>query len=221
MKRYLFFIIAFFAFLSTSWAQESWAQEDERSNQAFRFIYLVHDPSTPVESLIELLYDVETRTLENGQKCMICLSNGISTKKGEEYLVATILEGSDYEAAFDKIREELRNEYAHDTDIDRDVEYILGVFSKENDFLDENGELTYESMTFDFYLSAQFCDNGYASELITPLYLAFDVPNMPNHFNFNVWVGGSNIENYDYSPERIFGDKNYNGINEYVMIMEY
>ena len=76
-------------------------------------------------------------------------------------------------------------------------------------------------MTFDFYLSSQFCNNGYAEKLITPLYLAFDVPNMPNHFNFNVYVGAAHIKDYDYSPERILGDKNYNGINEELMIMDF
>ncbi len=218
MKKYLFSILALFAFISTSWAQEV----EDKSEQAFRFIYLVHDTSTPVESLIDVLYDVEARTIENGQKCMICLSNGISTKKGEEYLVAIILENSDYEPAFDKIREELRNEYAHDIDINRDVEYIVNLFSKENEFLDENGELLYESMTFDFYLSTQFCDNGYAGQFIAPLYLAFDVPNMPGHFNFNVWVGGKNIGVNDYSdPRVILGDKNYNEINDNIIIMEY
>lgn len=218
MKKFLFLIFAFFSFISTSWAQEV----EDKSEQAFRFIYLVHDTSTPVESLIDVLYDVETRTLENGQKCMICLSNGISTKKDEEYLVAIILEGSDYEPAFDKIREELRNEYAHDIDINRDVEYIVNLFSKENEFLDENGELLYKSMTFDFYLSTKFCDNGYAGQFIAPLYLAFDVPNMPGHFNFNVWVGGKNIGVNDYSdPKKILGDKNYNEINDNIIIMEY
>lgn len=219
MKRSLLFVITLLLTLSTTKAQE----QEERSDQAFRFIYIVHDTSTPVERLIELLYDAENRTLGNNQKCMVCLSNGISTREGEEYLVATILEGSDYEPAFDKIREELRNENAHDFDISRDVDYIINVFNNEHDFLNENGELYYESMTFDFYLPSQFCDNGHAGKLITPLYLAFDVPNMPNHFYFNVWIGADSIKDYDYSPERIFGEKNYNNINEdmNINIMSY
>ena len=110
MKRCIFLITVLFAFLSVSMAQEG----DERSNQAFNFIYIVHDISTPVEELIKVLYDIESRTLEHDQRCMVCLSNGIGTKPGEEYLVATILEGSDYEPAFEKIIQELRNELAHD-----------------------------------------------------------------------------------------------------------
>lgn len=215
MKRITFFLIAFFALLSLSIAQEN----DDRENQAFRFIYIVHDPSTPVDKLIEILYDVETRTIENGQKCMICLSNGIGTKNTEEYLLATILEGSDYLPAFEKLREELRKKRAHDIDISRDIDYIIDIFNREHDFLDESGELYYESMTFDFYLSSQFCDNGYAADFIVPLYLAFDVPNMPNQFNFNVWVGADDIEKYD--AKRIFGEKNYNNINEYILVMGY
>lgn len=217
MKRFLFLTIALFALSFTSFAQED---EDNR-NQPFRFIYIVHDGTTPVERLIEKLYEVETITLENNQKCMICMSNGRSAKPGEEYLHVVIQEGNDYKQYFEKLRDELRNEISHDFDISRDVEYIVNIFNREHDFLDENGELFYKSMTFDFYLTSQFCDNGYASKLITPLYLAFDVPNMPKHFNFNVWVGAAHREGYDYSPERILGNKNYNDINENLMIMDF
>lgn len=217
MKRCIFLITVLFAFLSVSMAQEG----DERSNQAFNFIYIVHDISTPVEELIKVLYDIESRTLEHDQRCMVCLSNGIGTKPGEEYLVATILEGSDYEPAFEKIIQELRNELAHDINIERDVNYIVNLFDKGSDFLDENGELTYESVTFDFYLSSQFCDDSWASKFIVPLYIAFDVPNMPNQFHFNVWVGAKHIKGYDISPERIFGEKNYNNINKELTITKY
>lgn len=217
MKRFLFLTIALFALSFTSFAQDD---EDNR-NQPFRFIYIVHDGTTPVERLIEKLYEVETITLENNQKCMICMSNGRSAKPGEEYLHVVIQEGNDYKQYFEKLRAELRNKPSHDFDISRDVEYIVNIFNREHDFLDEYGELFYKSMTFDFYLSPKFCDNGYASKLITPLYLAFDVPNMPNHFNFNVWVGAAHREGYDYSPERILGNKNYNDINENLMIMDF
>ena len=63
--------------------------------------------------------------------------------------------------------------------------------------------------------------NGYAEKFIVPLYLAFDVPNLPNKFEFNVFVNAAGDDSYDFSGERIFGKKNYNSINENVLIMDY
>ena len=186
----------------------------EKKEQPFRFIYLVHDHTSPVSTLINTLRDVERRARQYNQKCLIYMANG------KNYYLAQINTENDNRDKFEQILGELNNKLSHDINIQADIVAILDLF-KEHQIVDENGELIYKSVAMEFYLTSHFCDNGYAKDFIVPLYLAFDVKNMPAKFNFEVFVNSAGNEDYDYSGERIFGNKNYNSINEKVMIMDY
>lgn len=216
MKRFLFLVIALSAFLSSSYAQE-----DKRSEQALQFIYIVHDHTTPLddnERLIGELDAIVSNTIEFGQVTVICLSNGILNEDGN-WLLAEISEDVDNLDVYNKIKYELKNMNSHEFSIARDVKFIVNLFNEKYEFLDENGELYYESVTFDFYLTSKLCDDEYADDFIVPLYLAFDVPNLQNkpNFDFNIMVGTR--DNSYTVAERIFGDKNYNGINEETIML--
>lgn len=217
MKRFLFLVIALSAFLSSSYAQE-----DKRSEQALQFIYIVHDHTTPLddnERLIGELDAIVSNTIEFGQVTVICLSNGILNEDGNNWLLAEISEDVDNLDVYNKIKYELKNMNSHEFSIADDVEFIVNLFNDKYEFLDENGDLYYESVTFDFYLTSKLCDDEYADDFIVPLYLAFDVPNLQNkpNFDFNIMVGTR--DNSYTVAERIFGDKNYNGINEETIML--
>lgn len=186
----------------------------DKKEQPFRFIYLVHDHTSPVSTLIKTLREVERNARQYNQRCLIYMANG------KNYYLAQINTEKDNRDDFDKILGELNNKLSHDINIQADIVSILDLFN-EHQIIDENGELIYKSVALEFYLTSHFCDNGYAKDFIVPLYLAFDVKNMPAKFTFDVFVNAAGNEDYDYSGERIFGSKNYNSINENVFIMDY
>ena len=191
------------------------AQSDvEKKDQPFRFLYIVHDHTSPVSTLIKKLRDVERRARQYNQKCIIYMANG------KNYYLAQINTENDNRDKFDEILGELNSKLSHDINIQADIVSILNLFN-EHQIVDENGELLYKSVAMEFYLTSHFCDNGYAKNFIVPLYLAFDVMNMPDKFTFDVYVNAAGNEDYDFSGERIFGSKNYNSINEEIVIMDY
>lgn len=203
-------MILLFSLSATAMAQAN----IEKKDQPFRFIYLVHDHTSPVSTLIKTLRDVERRARQYNQRCLIYMANG------KNYYLAQINTEKDNRDDFDKILGELNNKLSHDINIQADILSILDIFN-EYQIVDDSGELIYKAVVLDFFLTSHFCDNGYAEKFIVPLYLAFDVQNMPNKFEFNVYVNAAGKENYDFSGERIFGSKNYNSINENVLIMDY
>ena len=210
MKKCLFLIIMLLSLPMMTMAQNS----VDKKEQPFRFIYLVHDHTSPVSTLIKTLREVERNARQYNQRCLIYMANG------KNYYLAQINTEKDNRDDFDKILGELNNKLSHDINIQADIVSILDLFN-EHQIIDENGELIYKSVALEFYLTSHFCDNGYAKDFIVPLYLAFDVKNMPAKFTFDVFVNAAGNEDYDYSGERIFGSKNYNSINENVFIMDY
>ena len=210
MKKYLCLIIMLCSLSITTMAQN----DVTKGNQPFRFIYLVHDHTSPVSTLIKTLREVERHARQYNQICLIYMANG------NNYYLAQINTEKDNRDDFDKILEALNNKLSHDVNIQADIVSILDLFN-EYEVVTDAGDLVYKSVVLDFFLTSHFCDNGYAEKFIVPLYLAFDVPNLPNKFEFNVYVNTAGNDNYDFSGERIFGNKNYNSINENVLIMDY
>lgn len=208
MKRSLFIVLALFALISTAWAQEN----IDKSEQPFRFIYIIHDGDSPVKEIVAELNKAENDAIEFGQKTMVWLAD--DSNEDEPWLRSLIQreENDDYKSDLENIIIELQNENANSYKIESDIENIINFFNGEHSFLDENGNLIYESMTFDFYLTSEFFDKGYAAKLIQPLYIAFDIPRLKG-VSFNVRVGGLNENKYLDNPS-VFGEKNYNKINE-------
>ena len=187
----------------------------QKKEQPFRFLYLVHDPTSPVSTLIESLRKIERRARQYNQVCLIYLSNG---RKVDEvpFFLAQINTEEDNRNEFDKILGELNNKLSHEINIQADISHILKIFD-EHKIIDDNGDLLYKSVAMEFYLTSHFCENGYVDDFIVPLYVAFDVHNLPDKFKFYVMVNGVDRED----PEYYFGNKNYNSINENVEIMKY
>lgn len=206
MKRYLYLIILLFTLTMPTLAQVG----VEKNNQSFRFVYLVHDPKTPKSTLIKELRDAERKARQSNQICFIHMGS----------FLAQINTENDNREYFDKLLEELNSKLSHDVNIQADITSILDILN-EYQIVDENGELLYRSVVLDFYLTSRFCENGYAERFIVPLYIALDVPNMPNKFEFNVFVHADSDDSYDFTGEKTFGENNYNSINENILIMDY
>ena len=96
---------------------------------------------------------------------------------------------------------------------------ILNLFDEYN-FLDENGNLRFNTVIMDFYVGASFWSLGNNEKIIAHLFTALNAASFPkDRFSFNVYKPRG--EKLVYVEGMPFGDNNIDGINSKLKIFEY
>ncbi len=187
----------------------------ETIDKNYRFIYVAHDVSTPVNRLSEELRTKYREAIQFNNVAIFYLSNGY-----DPIIVNVNTPHNDNREDFEKrLLGELQEYNSHDVEAELDVNKILETISN-NDFSTHKGKIDYASVDIDFYVGSLFWTLGNNESIISTLYTALDIPSYESdNFSFNVF---RNIEDdLVYTEGMPFGEMNVNNINKKVMIFDY
>lgn len=212
MRRTIFCII----FLLSSIALLNAQERKDFKEKDLTIVYVAHTTDVPLARLIEQLEERYRGGVQFENDVIFYLSNGSEPKIVK---VNTKDENkNDFEIY---ITEELWSKRSHDIDPYTDVTTLLQTID-ENDFADEEGNLKYLSVTFDFFVSESFWTMKYNESIIAKLYFALDIRSYKEKgldLMFNVYRP-SEIE-IVYEDNKPFGSKNLDNINTNILVLPY
>lgn len=203
IKLLFFALAAFFINYGTGYAQKD-----------LTFVYIAHDRTTPSACLSERLQELCNQGEEFGYPCIFYLANEDQPK------IVTLNLPGDNRGDFQKlIIEELNDKIEHPVNIGFDTDSIIDIFC-QNDFIDETGNLKYETVTWDFYIGEQFWSDRYHERFIAKLYWVMGFDRLKEQeFSWRIWGHNEFVEKlpkYTNSEEPLplyFGSKNLAKIN--------
>ncbi len=214
MRKYISYAIVLIIALFPSFI---YAQEKEDMN--LHFVYIDHEVTTPVNDLCKKLRGLQEDATEVDDGLIIYLSDGKTSLFSFTNLKDNFGKNRDTEQAFVEIIAALQDANSHDVNAHEDINNILELFDEYN-FIDENGEVTWANVTFDFYVGTSFWALGNNEKVIAHLYESMSLANLPkDKFNINIFKTKS--DHLVFQPGLPFGDNNLGGINERVRILEY
>jgi len=228
--------IAFFG--SSTYAQDSlevdvdtiMAETVSLENANFHFVYIDHEPTTPVGELCSRLTKLYNDALETGDRLIVYLSN-----EDQPFISFTNLKDPfpdmhrDSLGYFDNIIDELQGVNYHDVYSAMDLETIkdiIGIDGKIPLFeeVDYEGRMRFKSVTMDFYIGKRFWALHYNEAIIANLFVSLQIPTYMKKYpitqlSFNVFKPQADVLEH---PEGMpFGKHDLGRINETVNILEY
>lgn len=228
MKKYLFALWLVLAFFMCS----ERASAQSHKNMRLQFVYIDHELSTPVSTVIRRMkerYD-EVEEFSERESLVVYLSNG----RFSPIAFVNLKEYADYESlrelsptgtprdtrdAFDYLLEALNNTNSHSVDARTDVNNILEIIDGLEVFAND-GTLNFKSLTFDFYVGPTFWAQRNNEKVIARLYAVLQQgSNDPNIITFNVFKPKD--LKLDYPEGKPYGEHNLNNINSTFKILDY
>lgn len=195
------------------------AQSANYSSMNLHFVYIDHEPSTPVNKLCERLRMLRDDAVEIGDALIIYLADGQSPIVSLTGLKDKKGLGRDDNQTYTRIVAALQNANYHDVMARIDREKIIQLFD-EYDFVDESGNFLFNSVIMDFYVGPEFWSLKDNERVIAHLFTAFKAASYTKgKFSFNVFKAKE--QELDYPKGMPFGDNNIDGINEKLSIFDY
>ncbi len=194
-------------------------QAQDYSKVNLHFVYIDHEPSTPVNQLCQRIRTLRDDAIEVEDALIVYLSDGRQSLLSFTNLQDMAGRNRDKNEAFVDIIAALQDANSHDVIAQEDRKNILRLFDEYN-FVDENGKFLFSSVTMDFYVGPEFWTLGNHEKVISHLFVDFDAASFPkDKLAFNVFKAKGQTLNY---PEGMpFGDNNIDGINQKLSIFEY
>lgn len=195
------------------------AEAQDYSKMNLHFVYIDHEPSTPVNKLCERLRTLRDDAIEVEDALIIYLSDGRQSLMSFTNMKDIYDKNRDTNDAFVEIIAALQDANSHDVIASEDRRNILRLFDEYN-FINESGTFLFNSVTMDFYVGAVFWALGNNEKVISHLFVDFDAASLPqDKFVFNVFKPKG--ESLGYPEGKPFGDNNVDGINSKLSIFEY
>ncbi|MCF0126496.1 MAG: hypothetical protein HUJ68_12235 [Clostridia bacterium] len=191
----------------------------DKSSINLHFVYIAHEITTPVNELCARLTALQEDAIEINDALIIYLSDGKASIVTFTNLKDVSDKGRDKDIAFIEVISALQDANSHDVIASYDVENIINLFEEYN-FVNDEGGIIYNNVTFDFYVGKSFWTLGNNEKVISHLYHDFSMANLPkNQFVLNIYVPKS--DHLRYPQGMPFGDNNVENINNKVKILEY
>ncbi len=205
--KHLFISLFIIVSLLTCFSNIVSAQNDDKSRQTYRFVYVTSDAATTsVQALNERLKNTYNHALLDGP-AIFYLADGDSP-----HIVKINMEGENKEDFENKFLPLLNSTLNIDGIADRKrIEKMISEF----DFLNEDGIMSYKETIFEFYVGPTFWSNRFNELLIGNLYFDLNIKSFidkPSFF-FNVFCPTS-MDGIDNKAP--FGELNPDGINQKV-----
>lgn len=193
------------------------AQDYSKVN--LHFVYIDHEPSTPVNQLCQRIRTLRDDAIEVEDALIVYLSDGRQSLLSFTNLQDVYGRNRDKNEAFVDIIAALQDANSHDVIAQEDRNNILRLFGEYN-FIDENGRFLFNSVTMDFYVGSEYWTLGNHEKVISHLFVDFDAASFPkDKLAFNIFKPKGQSLKY---PEGMpFGDNNIDGINQKLSIFEY
>ena len=189
------------------------------SNVNLHFVYIDHEPSTPVNQLCQRIRTLRDDAIEVEDALIVYLSDGKQSLMSFTNLQDVNSGDRDKNEAFVDIVAALQDANSHDVIAQEDRRNILKLFEEYN-FIDEDGRFLFNSVTMDFYVGPEFWSLGNHEKVISHLYVDFDAASFPkDKLAFNVFKPKGQSLNYQEGMP--FGDNNIDGINQKLSVFEY
>lgn len=193
------------------------AQDYSKMN--VHFVYIDHEPSTPVNRLCERIRTLREDAIEVDDALIIYLANGPQPLLSFTNLKDLYGKNRDTNDAFVNIIAALQDANAHDVLAREDRKSILKLFEEYN-FVDNTGKFLFNTLTLDFYVGSEFWALGNNEKVISRLFSVLDASSFSKEkFVFNVFKPKG--EKLKYPEGLPFGDNNIDGINNKLGIFEY
>lgn len=195
------------------------AQDNDKSSVNLHFVYIDHEVTTPITELCERLRSLQEDATEINDALILYLSDGRASIVSFTNIKDVTGQGRDKELAFIEVISALQDANSHDVVASEDIKNIINLFEEYN-FVDEDGTILYNNVTFDFYVGASFWTLGNNEKVISHLYHDFSMSELPkSQFSLNIYVPKTDHVSY---PEGMpFGDNNVGDINNKVKLFEY
>lgn len=186
--------------------------------QSLEFYYIAHDRTTPVNDLCDRLEFIHETAMSFEDRATIFYMPAYKEVGFDEEgypvfepLVVKVNLPGDNRDDFKKIISELRVKMAHESYIDVDIKTITDLFNQEAyDFINEDGEPKFSSVTFCWYVTPEFWLFKYNETLIANLYFTLDMNpyHKSGYMTTEIWhAKGDGIEKY-VDRSKPFGSKN-------------
>ena len=189
------------------------------SNVNLHFVYIDHEPSTPVNQLCQRIRTLRDDAIEVEDALIVYLSDGKQSLLSFTNLQDVNGRDRDKSEAFVDIIAALQDANSHDVIAQEDRRNILKLFEEYN-FIDEDGRFLFSSVTMDFYVGPEYWSLGNHEKVISHLYVDFDAASFPkDKLAFNVFKPKGQSLNYQEGMP--FGDNNIDGINQKLSVFEY
>ena len=189
------------------------------SDVNLHFVYIDHEPSTPVNQLCQRIRTLRDDAIEVEDALIVYLSDGKQSLMSFTNLQDVNSGDRDKNEAFVDIVAALQDANSHDVIAQEDRRNILKLFEEYN-FIDEDGRFLFNSVTMDFYVGPEFWSLGNHEKVISHLYVDFDAASFPkDKLAFNVFKPKGQSLNYQEGMP--FGDNNIDGINQKLSVFEY
>ena len=195
------------------------AKAQDYSNVNLHFVYIDHEPSTPVNQLCQRIRTLRDDAIEVEDALIVYLSDGKQSLLSFTNLHDVNDRNRDKNEAFVDIIAALQDANSHDVIAQEDRRNILNLFEEYN-FIDEDGQFLFNSVTMDFYVGPEYWSLGNNEKVISHLYVDFNAASFPkDKLVFNVFKPKGQLLNYQEGMP--FGDNNIDGINQKLSVYEY
>ncbi len=181
-------------------------------------VYIDHETSTPVTRLIERLRRLRDDAIEIEDALIVYLADGSTPLVSLTNLPDATGRDRNKKEALYTIFDALQNVNSHNIIEREDRSHLLQLFDEFN-FVDDNENLRFKTVTVDFYIGPSFWALGY-EKIISHLYVALGVAKLPKErFAYNIFKP-KDIE-LGYPDEEPFCVGNLDGINQELHVFEY
>lgn len=214
-----------FILLCLVMTNQSYAQ---KIDQPLTFVYMCCDFSTNKSELTRIVSEMYDQAIDlydesRNVPYIFYLSDNLDPKV-IFINVDTMLNNEDeFE---EKILASLNSPVTHNVMPRSDIDSIVNIFNRI-DFIDEEGNLTYESFTMDFYVSESFWSHEYNISVISYLYWILGleklVPTGEIAFNVNYSQTENDYTGTESGKNNCFGEMNLLDINNEsnIWVMSY
>ena len=112
----------------------------------------------------------------------------------------------------EKFLREIQDNRAHYVFPYKDLSNILQIL-QEADFLDDNNQLKYNEVIFDFYVHPSFWQQDFHKQVIAALYFVLDADKYGIRFNIHHMISSGNPKPSYWDDKADFGPWNISNIN--------
>ena len=202
------------------------------SENHFRFVYIDHEPTTPVAVIHQRLEKLHDDAIDSGSCLVVYLAD-------EDQPLVSLTNLPDYdplgqhgkEEAYSELIKQMYVQTAHEIRASADLNFLKRLFGAGGIFSlfseqDTQSKLAFKSVTLDFYVGQHFWNLRCNEDLLAQLFVSMKLDERvntiefpPTKLSFNVLIPRG--EQLRYPKGMPFGRKNLGGINEKIIIKEY
>lgn len=211
-RKYVLLLFPLLTLALSAMAQEETDIDDGNENKIFRFVYVAPDNTMTQQRLLADLNDHRNHVVSEGSPAIFYLASG-----HDPIVVKFKLDDDNSDDFESQMLGFLKQSMSTNVEASYDRQHIRELLS-QYDFIDEEGNLTYKKMEFDFHVGNTFWSLHNNETVIAALFFEMNIAKYmeDDKVQFNVYFRCPPSRG-DYNREKPFGELNPDNINERVI----